>query len=763
MIGAEIIPVEPGQGNACVGRSKFHFLSPTAFPLNLLTTKFKKMKRIVLSCCTIFTAVLLEAQVVPETQEPSKAAKDSFYLLSPVEVRAVRAGENAPFTKTNISKREIAKTNLGQDIPFILNQTPSVVVNSDAGNGIGYTGIRIRGTDATRINVTLNGIPYNDAESQGSFFVDLPDFSSSASSIQIQRGVGTSSNGAGAFGASINFSTNELNKQSYAEFNNSFGSFNTRKHTIKLGTGLLKERFTTDLRLSLINSDGFIDRATSALKSFHFSTAYSSEKTTLRFNIFSGHEKTYQAWNGVSEADLKAGRRRSNSAGTEKPGEPYENETDNYQQDHYQLFFTRQLKKNFQLHTAVFYTKGKGYYEQYKADEPYLQYGLANPGNSDFIRQLWLDNDFYGSVFSLHFKKNKVEATLGGGYTRYEGDHFGKLIWASNGLAQPSHRWYDVNAFKSDLNIYLKQQMEFSGYWWFLYDLQFRHVNYAINGFRENPSLLISNQFNFFNPKVGISYIRSGWKGYFSYGMANKEPNRDDFETGMGLRPKPERLYDFELGVEKNKSWCNWGLTFYYMRYKNQLILTGRINDVGAYTRTNVPHSYRLGAELHSSAKLSSWMNIAGNLALSSNKLLNFTEYIDDYDNGVQKQNLYSKTDIAFAPSIVGGASLNFIPVKDFELSLLSKYVNRQFLDNTANNNRKLDPFYVQDLRIIYTMRSKFLKEISILGQVNNLLNNNYEPNGYTYNYIYGGELSVNNYYFPMAGVNFLFGINLNF
>ncbi|MBK8952546.1 MAG: TonB-dependent receptor plug domain-containing protein [Chitinophagaceae bacterium] len=411
------------------------------------------MKRIIFCGGFIISAILSEAQpvVLKNDQEP----KDSFYTLTPVEVRAVRAGENSPFTKTNISKNEVASRNLSQDLPFLLNQTPSVVVNSDAGNGVGYTGIRIRGTDATRINVTLNGIPYNDAESQGTFFVDLPDFSSSAGSIQIQRGVGTSSNGAGAFGASINISTNEINKAAFAEINNSFGSFGTFKSTIKAGTGLRKG-FTSEVRLSCIGSDGYVDRASSNLKSLYYTTAYIKDKTSLRLNIFSGKEKTYQAWYGISEADLKAGNRTINYAGTEKPGGAYDNETDNYTQSHYQLFFNQQLSRRIGFNTALFYTKGKGYYEQYKADEDYADYGMQNPPSngspitaSDMIRQLWLDNNFYGNIFSLHYKYKKTQATFGGAYTRYDGKHFGKVIWADEGLTS-NKNWYDHNALKTD-------------------------------------------------------------------------------------------------------------------------------------------------------------------------------------------------------------------------------------------------------------------------------------------------------------------------
>ena len=715
------------------------------------------MKRIFLSGCILLTAISALGQENP---------RDSFYLLSPVEVRSVRASDQAPVTKTNIGKTAIGKLNLGQDIPFLLNQTPSVVINSDAGNGVGYTGLRIRGSDATRINLTLNGIPYNDAESQGLFFVNLPDFSSSANSIQVQRGVGSSSNGAGSFGASINFSTNDVNKDPYLELNNSFGSFNTWKNTIKAGTGL-KKHVTADFRLSRISSDGYIDRASSDLKSIYGSLAYIGEKNSLRLNVFSGKEKTYQSWYGVSEADLAAGNRRINSAGTEKPGDPYENETDNYTQTHYQLFFNQQIIPKLYFNTALFLTTGKGYYEQYKAGRDFAEFGLPYPVNgndtifeADFVRQLWLDNDFYGNTFSFQYKGEKTEATLGGALTRYDGRHYGKVIWSSAVNISP-RKWYDLIAEKNDFNIYYKQQTKTGKYFSLYYDLQFRKVQYQISGFRNNPGLAVNNRFHFFNPKAGMVYRKNGWKAYLSYSIAGKEPNRDDFEAGNNRQPLAERLFDTELGVEQIKNKYNWSITFFHMQYKNQLVLTGKINDVGAYTRTNIPKSYRAGLELQGAAGFCNWFNAVANLALSRNKVKQFTEYLDDYDNGGQKSVLYEEADISFSPAVVGSATLNFKPSKKVEISLLNKYVSKQYLDNTQQENRSLDAFFVNDLRGIYTFKGKKLKELSIIAQLNNLFNVKYEPNGYTFSYIYGGQTVTENFYFPMAGLNFMLGVNM--
>lgn len=689
-------------------------------------------------------------------------------MLQPIEIKGVRAAEKSPFTKTNLTKKEIEKLNTGQDLPFVLNQLPSVVVSSDAGNGFGYTGIRIRGTDATRINITLNGIPYNDAESQGTFFVDLPDFVSSVNSIQVQRGVGTSSNGAGAFGATINMSTNDFTEKVYAESNNSFGSFNTWRNTIKAGTGLINGHYTLDARLSSLKSDGYIDRAGSDLKSFYVSSAYFSKKYAIRFNIFSGKEKTYQAWNGVPESLLKS-HRTYNSAGTEKPGTPYDNETDNYQQDHYQLFYNYDVNTRFSFNIAGFLSLGKGYYEQYKAMKKLSDFGLPNLtiGDSvikrtDLVRQLWLDNYFYGSIFSLQYKNKGTQWITGGGWNRYDGHHFGRIIWAQTGIPK-DFTWYDVNAFKTDANVYTKVQQKITSRLEAFGDLQYRHIRYRLNGFRDNPDLKINNTYDFINPKIGITYSMYNWLGYFSYALANKEPNRDDFEAGVVQQPKPETLHDFELGIEQKSYDFNWGATFYYMNYVNQLVLTGKINDVGAYTRSNIPHSYRTGIELQAGWRPAPWLHASGNIAFSRNKVRDYTVWYDDYDNGDQKSESFRKRDISFSPSVISGAVFSFFPVKQWELSLSGKYVGKQFLDNTQNEDRKLKDFYIQDFRSIYTLKNIVFSEINLVVQLNNIFNKMYEPNGYTYSYISGGTMVNENYYFPMAGRNFMIGLNVKF
>ena len=691
------------------------------------------MKRIALVSFFIMAGAAVSAQINnPDTAR--RSSSDSFYQLSPVEVRAVRANEKAPFTKTNLTKQQIRKLNQGQDLPFILNQTPSVVAMSDAGNGVGYTYLRIRGTDATRINVTLNGIPFNDAESQGSFFVNLPDFTSSVNSIQVQRGVGTSSNGTGAFGATVSLSTNEVNKAAYAEITNGYGSFNTWRHTVKAGTGLINDRFTLDTRLSRISSDGYVDRASSDLQAFYLSGAYLQDKSALRLNIFSGKEKTYQAWNGISASQLKT-ERTYNSSGTDRPGAPYDNETDNYRQTHYQLFYDLQASPFWSFNTAAFLTRGLGYYENYKGNEAFADYGLPNltingvlVEETDLVRQKWLDNYFYGQIASAQYKRNKNTITAGAGWSHYKGDHYGKVIWAKYGFDE-GLEYYNHPASKSDMNIYAKWQHDITGAWSLFGDLQYRYVRHKMSGFEDNPALSIDRKFHFINPKAGITFRKNGWHSYLSYAVASKEPNRDDFEAGITSQPKREQLHDFEAGVEKSNGRYQAGITLYYMRYKDQLVMTGQLNDVGAITRINVPGSYRAGAELQAGYVFTPWVNITANLTLSRNKIKSFTEYMDAYDADFNWVDMHSvehrNTDIAFSPAVTGGYALSFLPAAKVEISLLGKYVSRQYLDNTQNEERMLHPFFVQDARAVIRLNGRLFKEWMITGQVNNILNKN--------------------------------------
>ncbi len=713
-------------------------------------------------------------------------AKD--YMADEITVTATRAGNKTPIAHTNVSKEAIEANNLGVDLPYLLDQTPSVVVTSDAGAGVGYTGIRIRGTDPTRINITINGIPLNDAESQGSFTVNIPDFASSADNIQIQRGVGTSTNGAGAFGATINMQTTELKEKPYFETSHSYGSFNTRMHNIEAGSGLLGKHFTIDGRVSQITSDGYMDRASSELKSYYVSGAYISKKTSLRFINFRGKEITYQAWNGVPFDTLLTNR--TYNAYT------YENEVDNYMQNHNQLHFNQVLSGALSLNLGLHYTHGEGYFEQYKGDEfnPDLNFGsketLADYGlkpvildgdtitEVNLVRRRWLDNDFYGGIFSLNYDKGgKLKAILGGGWHNYVGRHFGEVIeteYAIEGV--PGHVYYDNDAEKTDFNVYLKLNYQIARKLNIFVDLQNRMIDYNFLGVDDaGASLEQSVNLNFFNPKAGLFYDINSWNSlYASWAVANKEPNRNDFtEAPPSDRPSPETLYDYELGYQLNKRIYRLSANFYYMDYKDQLVLTGEINDVGANTRTNIDRSYRTGVELQGSVRPDDFLVVSMNATFSRNKIKSFTEYVDNWDTGEQEVIEHTNTDLAFSPNVIVGGEFKFIPInhkkdngksQELAISLIPKYVGKQYIDNTQNKSRKLGEYLVSDLRITYTLEKfLFFKEVDFTLWVRNLADKKYEANAWVYRYYTGGNFYTLDGYFPQAGRNFLAGVRLKF
>lgn len=732
------------------------------------------------------------------------------YITDEVIINATRASDKTATTYRNIGKEELSKNNLGQDLPFLLDQTPGVVVNSDAGAGIGYTGLSIRGSDATRVNVTINGIPYNDSESMATVWVNMGDFASSINNIQIQRGVGTSTNGSGAFGASINIQTNERNDTAYAALDNSIGSFNTMKNTVRLGTGLINDQFSVDARLSRIVSDGFIDRASTDLKSFYLSGAWYGKRSTLRANVFSGKERTYQAWNGIPEekifgtADDVEGYIAANGlAGRDaeniRLSDPrrynsflYQNQHDNYQQDHYQLHYSTNIADKLMLSGALHYTRGRGYYEEYRPNDRYSAYGLSNPiisgdtlSRTDLVRERWLDNHFYGLTYAAEYRVNPdLNLTLGGAYNEYVGDHFGDVIWSRNPLTaereaydfatdlsfDTKHRYYLNDAKKTDFNIFAKAEWALGNFNLFG-DLQYRKVGYRQDGLdRNRRDLDLDVDMDFFNPKVGLSYqLAQQSQAYVSYAVGNKEPIRRDFEdSGEDSRPLPERMQNIELGYRLRRSTLNLGVNGYAMLYKDQLIVTGMINDVGAANRVNVPDSYRLGVELDGRWQPIQQFSWALTAAFSRNRIKNFYEYISIYDEawndtGTQQENYYESTHIAMSPSFVGSSELAYRPIPKGEIALLSKYVSRQYLDNTTNVNRSLDAFFVNNLRLSYQLTLPRVKQVGLSLLINNLFNEDYEPNGYTYSSIVGTSLLTSNFYFPQAGTNFLLGLNVTF
>ncbi len=689
--------------------------------------------------------------------------KKTIYISDEVIVNATRANLASGMAFSNIGKDDISKQNVGQDLPILLNFSPSLVTTTDAGAGIGYTGLRIRGTDATRINVTVNGIPINDAESQGVYWVNMPDLASSVNSIQIQRGVGTSTNGAGAFGGSINIQSNEFIKKPYGEISSSYGSFNSLKNTIRLGSGLIANNFTIDGRLSKISSDGYVDRATTDLGAYYLSGAYFGKNSFIRFITFGGKEKTYQAWSGVSEAMLDSAR--TFNAFT------YPNQTDNYRQTHYQLLTTQLISSRLSVNANFHYTKGKGYYEEFKQANTLADYGIFKVYNnieSEFVRQKWLDNDFYGTTFSIDYQTYKrLSASFGGAINRYDGDHFGKLLAIEKFPEFNNYQWYSSNSIKTDFNIYGKSNYYFSKKFNVYLDLQLRKLSLKMNGQAANLQKIDqSHAYTFFNPKLGLTYSFSDiLLGYASFAIGQKEPNRTDFidtQTIAAYIPKAEKLNDFETGLKISKEKLQVDLNGYFMNYRNQLVLTGAINDTGEPIRVNLPKSYRAGLEAEMTYHFSKKSIWRLNTTVSTNKIEKFTELIPDY-NGSYKANELTNTDIAFSPNLIVGSQYIFKPTKELDFGLSTKFVGKQFLDNTSNNSKKLNPYFTNDLRVNYSLKLNRLPSLLLGFYLNNFLDEKYESNGYTYSYLYENEVFTENFYYPQAGRNIMVSASIKF
>lgn len=737
---------------------------------------------------------LSESLQVTENKSKDFEISEGAILTDEVVVNATRANEKTPTTFSSIQKDQIQKQNFGQDLPFLMNWTPSVVTTSDAGTGVGYTGVRIRGSDATRVNVTINGIPYNDSESMGTFWVNIPDIASSTQSIQIQRGVGTSTNGAGAFGATVNLQTNKRNDEPYAEVTNAFGSFNTRRHALNFGTGLLNGKWVFDGRLSRIASDGFIDRAFADLQSYYFAGGYYGRNTIFKAIMFGGKERTYQSWYGVPESRLRndteamlttAANEGWNDVQTahllrsdSRRFNPYtyDNQVDDYRQDHYQLHFSQNLAADINLNVALHYTPGQGFYEEFRYDNDFEDYGLspvvidnANIASTDLIRRRWLDNDFYGSTYSVTVDKSTWSLVVGGGWNRYLGDHFGEITWAQISNFPQGYHYYFNKGEKTDLNNYVKLNFDLTSRLNGFVDLQVRNLKYQANGIDNRRSAFqIDQHYNFFNPKLGLTFTLSGTDQlYGSYAVANREPVRDDFVDNPGKTPKHETMGNFEAGWRNTGAAHRLQVNYYLMRYKNQLVLTGEINDVGASVRTNVDKSYRMGIEVDGLVKLSKRLTWNANMALSRNKILEFNEVLYDYgadfDEYTVVEKRYENTDISFSPSVIVGSSITCNAFKNFDVTLLTKFVGQQFMDNTSNETRSLDAYFVNDFRLSYAWRPRFVKEINFSILVNNLLNEMYESNGYTYGYLAGPAVYRENYYFPQAGTNLMTMVSLKF
>lgn len=745
------------------------------------------------------------------TVHAQTSAKDSVKVVNLQEVQVVstRATAKTPVAFTNVKKEQISKQNFGQDIPFLLSTTPSVLTTSDAGAGVGYTTIRVRGTDATRINVTANGIPMNDSESHAIFWVNTPDFASSLEDIQIQRGAGTSTNGSGAFGASINMRTQSISSKPYAEVSGSYGSFNTHKETVKVGTGLINKYWAFDARLSNIQSDGYRDRASSDLKSYFVQGGYFGENTTIKFITFGGKEKTYHAWDGISKEQLENDRTYNpngvildDNKGKGNPIGFYDDQMDNYRQTHYQLLLNHIFSPAWNLNIAFHYTNGFGYYQEYKNGRSLEEYGLKPfylPGNSEpqkktnLVRQKLVDSNFGGGIFSLNYQNEKLNASFGGGLNRYSNDHYGKVIWVKNYTEQldPEHEYYRNTGGKTDGNIYLKANYQLIGGLSAYADLQYRYIHYTIDGdndkwdFTATPERLqrldVKENFSFFNPKAGLFWqINPNHSTYASFSVAQKEPTRNNYTDGMFDKyPKAEKLLDYELGYTYRNEWVTAGVNLYYMDYTDQLVLNGKTNDIGEAMAENVKDSYRMGIELALGAKFNDWLRWDINGTWSKNRIKDYTGYVYDESlvNGEIVDNLWTQTaikggnsPISFSPSFIGN-SLITIGSNGLEISLQSQYVSRQYLDNFGTKENSLDAYFVSHLSASYSFKTRHTKGITIGATVYNLFDTKYETNGYSQSVaLYENGDKTKPYvtkhdprFYPMAGTNILAHITFRF
>jgi iron complex outermembrane receptor protein len=723
----------------------------------------------------VFIAAALATTSLAMAQNKQEQDSTKAEKLDEVLVKAVRVDAKSPITHTNLSKKEIAKRNLGQDIPMLLNFLPSVVTTSDAGAGIGYTGLRIRGVSSQSTNVTINGIPYSDAESLGTFWVNLGDFASSVENLQVQRGVGTSTNGSGAFGASINILTDAFSKEASGEISNSFGSFNSRKHTVKFSTGLMNDHIEIAGRLSNIESDGYVDRASTSLKSYFLQGSYVDDNTLIKAITFGGNNVTYQSWFGI-DADQLREDRRFNPAGqfTDENGDTqfYDNEVDDYRQDHYQLHWNERINGNWSTNIGLNYTYGRGFFEQFREDDDFATYSFneltvdgQTVSTTDLVRRRWLDNDYYVFNANANYKTNDIDLVFGTSISHYDGDHFGEVIWAR--FASQSNirdRYYEGNGKKNDFSVFSKATYKLNDRFQLYGDLQVRNVNYETSGINSNlTEFLVDENFTFFNPKAGVTYEYNDNNDlYFSYARANREPNRDDFESDPNVQP--EQLNDFELGWRHKKGNFTFNANTYFMLYNEQLVLSGEINDVGAPIRTNSGESYRLGLELDAIIPVTPQLTLQPNLALSSNRN---RETIRSFDGEIQ--NLGS-TDIAFSPNFVAANAIVFQPVKNLQISLLSKFVGEQFMSNTEARKSKLDSYFTNDLNFIYTVKPKSIFDsVVFTALVNNIFNEKFVSNGYyfTFDDDFSNPGTISTVegagFYPQAGINALAGVTLTF
>lgn len=743
------------------------------------------------------TAALVSASCAALAATAPKADTAKVVRLQNVEVTATRATKSTPVAFTNVSKQQIAELNHGKDIPFLVSSTPSVLTTSDAGAGVGYSAMRVRGTDATRINVTANDIPMNDAESHSIFWVNTPDFASSLEDIQIQRGVGTSTNGAGAFGASVNMRTQRFSMNPYAEMSGTYGSFNTNKETFKVGSGLIGGHWNFDARFSHIASDGYRDRASSKLHSYFAQAGYFGGQTSVRFITFGGKECTYHAWDGISKTDLTDNRKYNPNGEIKRDGKVigfYDDQTDNYRQTHYQLIWDQGIGANWHWNLGLHYTDGFGYYQEYKNARTLKEYGLEpfmvgdnKVKKSSLVRKKNVDSGFGGAVFSLNFAKGSLNTTFGGSFNSYANDHYGNVIWVENYLLplDPSHEYYRNKGKKNDFTIYWKASNTLWQSLRLYADMQYRHIGYKITGDNDkwdwtaSPEHLqvlnVDEKFDFFNPKVGLIYdFNKHNTAYASFSVAQKEPTRNNYTDGLfTVHPKAEKLFDWEAGYTFSSDRFTAGVNFYYMKYKDQLVLNGKLNEIGEAMAENVPDSYRMGVELQAGVKITEWLRWDLNGTFSRNRIKDYVGYVSNYEastwNDLYTQTAVEKgsTTIAMSPSFIGNSVIAF-NLKGFSAQFTSQYVSRQYLDNFENKEDSLDPYFVSHLNLAYTFKLPHVKAITVGCTVYNIFNEKYETNGYSQTCALVSadgsyKLSSDPRFYPMAGTNVLAHLTFSF
>ncbi len=683
--------------------------------------------------------------------------------LQDVQVVSTRASRKTPMAFTNMNKEQLKAVNYGKDVPFLLSLTPSVTMTSDAGNGIGYTTLRVRGTDPSRINITANGIPMNDAESAQLYWVNMGDFASSVQSMQIQRGVGTSTNGSGAFGASLNMQTDNIGTEPYFGVDLSGGSYYSHKETLRFGTGLINEHWGIQGRLSNIGSKGYLDRASTKLNSYFLQAGWFGDNTVVKFITFNGIEETYHAWNYTSKYEQELYGRTYNSCGEYYDADGntryYDNQTDNYHQQNYQLIWNQRLNNVLSFNAALHYTKGQGYYEEYKRKRTLFEYDLDNAktwAKSDLVRQKKMDNDFYGAVASIQYdNKSNLQATVGGGWNKYDGDHFGLVKWVKSPVDAllPDHKYYDNNTKKTDFNVYGKVTYEFLRGLNAYVDLQYRHVGVKMEGptdeinWDNNQRIVydMDKSFNFFNPKFGINYdITPNHKVYISYAIAHKEPTRNNFENNINAElemPKAERLNDLELGYKYQSEVFTAGANFYWMNYKDQFVLTGEIDKIGEAITRNVDKSYRLGVEVEAALKPVDWFRWDVNATWAKNRVKGITVKLTNnsvVDLGDQP--------LAFSPDWIVNNIFTF-NYKGLNASIQSQYISEQYMTNTGFKSYKtlddngqptdvsmmLDGHFVTNIDLSYNFKlpTLGLKDATIGVTLYNLFSAKYDNNGW--------------------------------